>query len=119
MSDFENAVAVVAWLRVQKTRIHRSSRVVQAELEPSLLLPALLFYDQQAVIHVGEHRFVFQPVCCRCAFAVTETGSVAVVADESTSPLNEPLVGDKGAELGALCSIEVLFTDPAFELAVL
>jgi len=50
---------------------------------------------------------------------MTETGSVAVVADEGTSPLNELLEGDKGAVCGLGRSIGVLLTEPAFELAVL
>lgn len=50
---------------------------------------------------------------------MTEIGSVAVVAVEDISPINEPFVGDKGAEAGTICSTGGLLTDPAFELAVL
>lgn len=50
---------------------------------------------------------------------MTEIVSVAVVADEGTSPLKELLVGDKGAEYALEFSIGVLLTEPALELAVL
>ena len=42
--------------------------------------------------------FKNKPVCCNWALAVTETGSVAVVAEEGVSPFKEVFVGDRGAE---------------------
>ena len=54
-----------------------------------------------------------------CEFAVTETGSVAVVADDDASPFAEPRDGDMGSEAIGGGSSPPLLTDPAFELAAL
>lgn len=60
-----------------------------------------------------------RPVYGECEFAVTETGSVAVVADDDASTFAEPRDGDIGSEVVGRGSSPPLLTDPAFELAAL
>lgn len=60
-----------------------------------------------------------RPVCGGGELAVTETGSVAVVADDDASFFAEPRDGDIGCEVIAGGSNPPLLTDPAFELATL
>ena len=62
---------------------------------------------------------VDETVCCRFAFAVTDTGSAAVVGAEGGSPLTEAFVGDTGTVCDPVRSKEAPLTDPALELAVL
>lgn len=50
---------------------------------------------------------------------MTETGSVAVVADDEASPFAEPRDGDIGSGVIGGGSNPPLLTDPAFELAAL
>lgn len=47
---------------------------------------------------------------------MTETGSVAVVTDETASPLLEPRDGDRD---GAVTGFSTFLIDPAVELVVL
>lgn len=50
---------------------------------------------------------------------MTETGSVAVVADDDASPFADPKDGDIGSEVIEGVSNPPPWTDPAFELATL
>ena len=46
-----------------------------------------------------SNKMTRRPVCGECTFAVTEIGSVAVVADDDASPFPEPMDGEIGKEL--------------------
>lgn len=59
----------------------------------------------------------FGPWCCGGEFAVTDTGSVAVVAVAIASPFASPREGEIG--VGAGCSEMTLLIEPALELAAL
>lgn len=74
-----------------------------------------MFNDQS----MQKPRKNCEPVCGEREFAVTEMGSVAVVADDDASPLLEPRDGDIGMELIVGCSIPLPLTDPAVELVAL
>ena len=62
---------------------------------------------------------VDETLCCKYAFALTDTGSAAIVGAEGTSPLTEPFVGDTGTVCDPVRSKGAPLTDPALELAVL
>lgn len=73
----------------------------------------------QPVVQKSRYCQSSRPVCGEDEFAVTETGSVAVVADDDASPFAEPRDGDIGSDVIEGGSNPPLLTDPAFELAAL